>query len=125
MRTWRASRSRSEYTATVAMPSSRQVRMTRTAISPRLAMRTLSNRGFVVGCDIAARTVSVRARDLRCAPVRVDRLDEHVGDGGGPGGRCGRVGGGGRPPDRRPGAARAGGGGAPRGGPAPDRAAAP
>src|SRR5207248_7357705 len=30
----------SEYTATVGTPSSRQVRMTRTAISPRLAMST-------------------------------------------------------------------------------------
>ena len=40
MRTWRASRSRLEYTATVPMPSSRHVRITRTAISPRFAMRT-------------------------------------------------------------------------------------
>src|SRR5580692_10569135 len=43
MRTCRASRSSSEYTATVAMPSSRQVRMTRTAISARLAIRTFWN----------------------------------------------------------------------------------
>ena len=41
--TWSDSRSASEKTATVAMPSSRQARMTRTAISPRLAMRTFSN----------------------------------------------------------------------------------
>src|SRR5437899_23440 len=43
MRTCMASRSRSEYTATVVTPSSRHVRMTRTAISPRLATRTLWN----------------------------------------------------------------------------------
>ena len=34
-----ASRSSSEYTATLAMPSSRHVRMTRIAISPRFAIR--------------------------------------------------------------------------------------
>src|SRR5262245_26318977 len=34
--------SASECTATVAIPSSRHVRITRTAISPRLAIRTLS-----------------------------------------------------------------------------------
>jgi len=41
MRTCRASRSGSAYTATEAMPSSRAARITRTAISPRLATRTL------------------------------------------------------------------------------------
>src|SRR4030095_15386236 len=40
MRTCRASRSASENTATEAMPCSRQGRITRTAISPRLATRT-------------------------------------------------------------------------------------
>ena len=35
----RASRSASEYTATVSMPISRQARMIRTAISPRLAIK--------------------------------------------------------------------------------------
>src|SRR5512134_3721445 len=39
-RTCSAARSASEYTATVSMPRSRQVRITRTAISPRLATRT-------------------------------------------------------------------------------------
>src|SRR5579884_2477478 len=42
-RVWTASRSASEYTATVRIPSSRQARITRTAISPRLATRTFSN----------------------------------------------------------------------------------
>src|SRR5207248_1156254 len=39
--TCNASRSASEYTATVGIPSSRHVRMSRTAISPRLAIRIL------------------------------------------------------------------------------------
>src|SRR6267142_416397 len=41
--TWRALRSASEYTATVRTPSRRAVRITRHAISPRLAIRTLPN----------------------------------------------------------------------------------
>src|SRR5687767_12948245 len=41
-RTKGASASASEYTATVAMPIRRHVRMTRSAISPRFAIRTLS-----------------------------------------------------------------------------------
>src|SRR6267378_2623510 len=41
--TWRALRSASEYTATVRTPSARAVRITRHAISPRLAIRTLPN----------------------------------------------------------------------------------
>ncbi len=41
MRTWTALRSASEWTATVRKSSSRQARITRQAISPRLAMRTL------------------------------------------------------------------------------------
>src|SRR5215213_3542292 len=42
-RTCRLSRSASEYTATVRIPSSRQARMTRRAISPRLAINTFRN----------------------------------------------------------------------------------
>src|SRR5215218_2093675 len=42
-RTCMASASAVECTATVAMPSSLQARSTRRAISPRLAMRILSN----------------------------------------------------------------------------------
>src|SRR5258706_1696908 len=42
-RTWSDSRSASEYTATVCTPSSRQARMTRSAISPRLAIKTFLN----------------------------------------------------------------------------------
>src|SRR5688500_15354988 len=43
-RTCRAPRSQSEYTATVERPISRQARMIRTAISPRLAISTLTAR---------------------------------------------------------------------------------
>src|SRR6202795_4398150 len=43
LRTWSAARSTSEYTATVAMPISRQAAMMRTAISPRLAIRIFLN----------------------------------------------------------------------------------
>src|SRR5215831_7761195 len=42
-RTCNASRSASECTATVLMPSSRQAQMTRQAISPRLAIRIFLN----------------------------------------------------------------------------------
>src|SRR5690606_31054818 len=42
-RTCIRSRSALEYTATVRMPSSRQARSTRRAISPRLAMTTFSS----------------------------------------------------------------------------------
>src|SRR6187402_3443341 len=41
--TYLASRSASECTTTVLMPSSRHARCTRSAISPRLAIRILSN----------------------------------------------------------------------------------
>ena len=42
-RTWRLSASAVEYTATVLMPISLQVRITRRAISPRLAIRIFLN----------------------------------------------------------------------------------
>src|SRR5512139_1505229 len=45
--TYLASRSASEWTATVWMPISRQARWIRSAISPRLAIRTLSTMGLV------------------------------------------------------------------------------
>src|SRR5689334_15086926 len=44
-RTCSDSRSASEYTATVCTPSSRHALMTRSAISPRFAMRTFLNTG--------------------------------------------------------------------------------
>src|SRR5258708_39684859 len=45
-RTCRLCRSASEYTATVRIPSSLHAQMTRTAISPRLAIRIFSNMGL-------------------------------------------------------------------------------
>ncbi len=42
-RTWSDSESAVEWTATVPMPSSLHARITRRAISPRLAMRTFLN----------------------------------------------------------------------------------
>ena len=47
-RTKSASRSGSAYTATLPMPASLQARITRTAISPRFAIRTFCN-GFTSG----------------------------------------------------------------------------
>src|ERR671932_2860103 len=57
-----ASRSGSEYTATEAIPSSSSARMTRTAISPRLATRTLLNmrREMLVVPGVPDRLVIVR-----------------------------------------------------------------
>src|SRR3954453_14453058 len=52
-----ASRSASEYTAIDSIPSSSSARMTRTAISPRLATRTLVN---IRGAMLSARLVFVR-----------------------------------------------------------------
>jgi BirA family biotin operon repressor/biotin-[acetyl-CoA-carboxylase] ligase len=51
--TWSASRSASEYTATVVMPRSRHVRAIRIAISPRLAIRSFCFRAMT-GHDIAS-----------------------------------------------------------------------
>src|SRR4051794_39296185 len=55
-RTCSDSRSASEYTATVCTPSSRHARMTRSAISPRLAISTFLNTGAPCDgrpCDVA------------------------------------------------------------------------
>src|SRR5688572_16233178 len=57
-RTCRLSRSASEYTATVWMPSSRHARITRSAISPRLAIRTFLN---MPGCDRGVRLFLVES----------------------------------------------------------------
>src|SRR6187431_823294 len=62
MRACCAPESASEYTATVSMPSSRQARTIRTAISPRLATRTRSNGRLLVDEDRAARSGSVSVR---------------------------------------------------------------
>src|SRR5690606_14208822 len=87
MRTWRASRSASEYTATVAMPIRLAVLMTRQAISPRLAMRSLVNircssqRNVVVFLLGAARLLVLQRREgpdhpPSCAVGHDDVVDE-------------------------------------------------
>src|SRR5688500_11286563 len=55
-RTCRAPASTSECTATVATPSSRQARITRMAISPRFAIRTLRNMAERPALDHACRS---------------------------------------------------------------------
>src|SRR5207247_7576342 len=60
-RTWSASRSASLYTDTADIPRSRQARMTRTAISPRFATRTL-------------RKGAVSSGPLACGPSRWPRV---------------------------------------------------
>src|ERR1700749_4107800 len=71
-RTWIASSSAVECTATVAMPSSLQARNTRSAISPRLAMRILSNIENLKAANGALRIANrVRTSTLlaiRCSP---------------------------------------------------------
>ena len=52
-RTCMASASAVECTATVAMPSSRHARWMRSAISPRLAIRILSNMGSSPGVSVS------------------------------------------------------------------------
>src|SRR5665213_296092 len=99
-RTCSALRSSSEYTATVAMPISRQVRMTRTAISPRLAIRTFFNTQTSVGtCNflpLALETLEFPYEFNRLAyrALRRDRLHEHLAGRSGSRGRSGRPGGG-------------------------------
>src|SRR3990172_4469808 len=74
LRTCAASRSNSEYTAMVRSPSSLAPRMTRTAISPRLATRTECM------ARILERDVSVLLGRKRYAlrPQHVEGLDEAV-----------------------------------------------
>src|SRR6476619_2966081 len=75
--TYLASRSASECTTTVLMPSSRQARCTRSAISPRLAIRILSN-GLSEGTSAKVRSADHEQRlpELhRLAVLDQDRLD--------------------------------------------------
>src|SRR5574343_877636 len=69
--TYLASRSASEWTTTVLMPSSRQARWTRRAISPRFAMRTFSN---MMGCS--ADHEQRFAKFDRLAVIDQDGLDD-------------------------------------------------
>src|SRR5690606_40838922 len=64
-------RSASEYTATLFTPRRLRVRMARTAISPRLAMRTVSNMGGLRG-EVAVAGCAHPAIGLRrCAAARL------------------------------------------------------
>src|SRR3954464_14616028 len=71
-RTCGARASASLYTATDAMPISRHARMTRSAISPRLATRILSN------IDDLERNVAMFLRRVAIAlsPQRLERVDQ-------------------------------------------------
>src|SRR5512138_3630927 len=70
-RTWSDSASAVECTATVATPSSLQARRTRSAISPRLAMRTFLNM-WLARHDPEERLAELDGRRV---------LDEDLGDG--------------------------------------------
>src|SRR6266566_2394607 len=61
-RTWRDSRSASEYTATVWMLNSRQALMTRKAISPRFAINTFLN------TDAHRHTVKLKTKGTERVP---------------------------------------------------------
>src|SRR6188474_3659231 len=74
-RTCMASASAVECTATVGMPSSWQARNTRSAISPRLAMRILSN--IVRGCPRLSLDDDERLAELD----RLAVLDQDLGYG--------------------------------------------
>src|SRR5436190_22734643 len=73
-RTCKAPTSASENTATVAMPSSRQARMTRMAISPRLAIKTFLN--------IELRSFA-NCEELLAVFHALAVLDQHLDDGAG------------------------------------------
>src|SRR5258708_39817317 len=73
--------SASEYTATVAIPISRQARITRTAISPRLAMRTF-RMGPRIG-DFAISSPSLHHHQHLARPHHRALGDVYVLDGAG------------------------------------------
>src|SRR5215208_3801184 len=76
-RTCRDSASAVEWTATVPMPSSRQARITRSAISPRFAMRTFLNMSGLSGGRLARDDAEERLAELHRRRVR----GEDLGDG--------------------------------------------
>src|ERR1700744_4582871 len=75
-RTCRLLRSASEYTATVRMPISLQAEITRSAISPRLAISTLRNMSFPWPW-----TLALLDREQRLSVLhRLTGLHEHLDD---------------------------------------------
>src|SRR5687768_18622306 len=91
-RTYFASRSASECTTTVLMPSSRHARCTRSAISPRLAIRILS-KSFSGAAATPLTQDEQRLSELhRLTVLDQDRLDDARSEERrvGKGGRCRR-----------------------------------
>src|SRR6185503_1573827 len=80
-RTYLASRSASEWTTTVLMPSSRHARWMRSAISPRLAIRTLSNSLSGLRAGISRDQEQRLPEFHRLAVLGEDRLDRAAGVG--------------------------------------------
>src|SRR5689334_21783514 len=74
-RTWSARVSASECTATVAMPSSRHARITRSAISPRFAIKIFLNGGTAGFCGIALETGPFTISSLLDAEQLLPELD--------------------------------------------------
>src|SRR5215470_17430270 len=72
-RTYFASASASECTTTVLMPSSRQARSTRSAISPRLAISTLSK-----SCPVLVATVNASSDWERKPAARSADYDQRL-----------------------------------------------
>src|SRR3954453_9026315 len=85
-RTCNDRRSSSEYTATVGIPISWQARITRTAISPLLAMRTFLNTARNNGSDVPTRRFS----DVRWFP-EIDSTNQFAADLAGAGAADGLV----------------------------------
>src|ERR1043165_3405879 len=81
-RTCRDSRSASLYTATVAMPSSRHARITRRAISPRLAISTFLNirlgLATLLPGDVGEGPVgrALDAAEAQCELARIARVEQ-------------------------------------------------
>src|SRR5919106_340518 len=82
MRTCSASASASEWTATVPIPSRRQVRMIRQAISPRLAIRIFLNIGERIsprfGGPIYERLGNRTTRRTPCLVQALERDDRRL-----------------------------------------------
>src|SRR6185312_7746588 len=70
--TCKAARSTSENTATVGMPSSRQARITRTAISPRLATRIFLNSGGMVKGDLTTEDTESTEAENKAEDLTID-----------------------------------------------------
>src|SRR2546426_4624840 len=78
MRTTIDSASADEYTATVLIPSSLQARVTRTAISPRLAIRTFSNTLRSPDTESGVYRLEVHQHLVKLNPLSV--ADQNLGD---------------------------------------------